>query len=369
VTHHLQLQAEAGPWVEPCDGERASAYGRLWAAAGLSAIASVPILGPDGLLGIVAVGSHSDDSAGLSQRWASILEFGAMAAALLSGPLAEQQVAASRQDEIWSTVAGRRFDPVFQPIVTLATGRVVGYEALTRFHDGADPSARFASAREVGLGLVLEEACLREALSDAAGLAPEAWLSLNASGRFVMDAPRLRRLLAGGTRPIVLEITEHEAVDDPGALRDAVVRLGDRVRTIRLAVDDAGAGFNGLQFILGLAPDLIKLDLNLTQGIEHDPAKQALVVGMHHFADQIGAQLVAEGVETRQARNTLLSLGVPLGQGYLLGAPAPVSAWRADGALAPATGSIESDAPGPPEARAAAEGDASTKAKVERPSQ
>ena len=366
VTHHLQRQAESGPWVERCDGERASAYGRLWAAAGMSAIASVPIVGSDELLGIVAVGSHTDDSAGLSQRWAPILEFGAMASALLSGPLAEQRAVASRQHEIWSTVAGRRFDPVFQPIVELDTGRVVGYEALTRFHDGSDPSARFARAREAGLGLVLEEACLREALRDAAGLAPEAWLSLNASARYVMDVPRLRRLLAGGSRPIVLEITEHEAVADPAAIRDALVSLGDRVRTIRLAVDDAGAGFNGLRFILGLAPDLIKLDLNLTLGIEQDPAKQALVVGMRHFAGQIGAQLIAEGVETRQALDTLQSLGVALGQGYLLGSPAPVAAWRADGALGQATDPVERDAPGPQVPRAALEGDSSAQAKGKR---
>lgn len=334
LSAYLQERAAHGPWIERCQGEQASAYGRFWARAGMGAVATVPIPGPDEALGVLAVGTARTEPAELEQRLPSILEFGAIATALLTGPLTEKRASARRQAEIWSTIAGRRFDPVFQPIVELRSGRVVGFEALTRFHDGSSPAERFAVARDAGLGPVFEEACLREALHDAAGLPDDAWLSLNISASCVADASRLRDLLSDDGRGIVLEITEHEADADATAIRDAVVRLGDRVRTIRLAVDDAGAGFNGLRFILGLAPDLIKLDQSLIIGVESDPARQALVAGMRHFADEIGADLVAEGIETRAALEELLALGVGYGQGFLLGAPAPIAAWRADGRLA-----------------------------------
>lgn len=336
VSRYLQERAQDGPWIERCLGTEVSSYGLFWAAAGMGAVASVPISGPDGPVGLLAVGTARAEPAELEQRLPSILEFGAVATALLAGPLTDKRASVRRQAEIWSTIAGRRFDPVFQPIVELRSGRVVGFEALTRFHDGGSPAERFALARDAGLGPIFEEACLREALHDAAGLPSDAWLSLNISASCVADATRLRDLLADEGRGIVLEITEHEEDADAEAIRDAVVRLGDRVRTIRLAVDDAGAGFNGLRFILALAPDLIKLDQSLIIGVESDPARQALVAGMRHFADEIGADLVAEGIETGAALEELLALGVGYGQGFLLGAPAPIAAWRADGRLAAA---------------------------------
>ncbi len=88
-----------------------------------------------------------------------------------------------------------------------------------------------------------------------------------------------------------------------------------------------GAGFNGLRFILELAPDLIKLDQALIADIEKDPAKQALVVGMRHFANKLGAQLIAAGVETEAALSTLNTLGVTYGQGHLLGRPEAATHW------------------------------------------
>jgi PAS domain S-box-containing protein len=334
LSAYLEQQVGGGPWIETCRGEQASLYGNFWATAGMGAVASVPIAGPDGPLGVLAVGTAHADPAELERQLPTILEFGAIATALLAGPLTEERAVLRRKAEIWSTISGRRFDPVFQPIVELRSERIVGFEALTRFHDGGNPAERFALARAAGLGPIFEEACLREALHDARGLPDDAWLSLNISATCMADASRLRELLADDGRGIVLEITEHEEDADAVAIRDAVVRLGDRVRTIRLAVDDAGAGFNGLQFILGLAPDLIKLDQSLIIGVETDPARQALVAGMRHFADEIGADLVAEGIETGAALEELLSLGVAYGQGFFLGAPAPIAAWRADGRLA-----------------------------------
>jgi PAS domain S-box-containing protein len=328
IGSYLRQRSTAGPWVESCHGTTASVYGRALAPLGLSAVASLPIIGADGQVGVLVVGTAKGGVAALVRRMPSLIEFGALATALLADPLAARQIEAARQRELWDLIGARAFDPVFQPIVELSSGAVVGYEALTRFHDSADPAERFAAAREAGLGRVLEQATMQAALDEAPALPGEAWLSLNVSADLLLRGTRLRRLISGQTRPLILEITEHEPVADPAAVRGAAVRLGDQLRTLRIAVDDAGAGFNGLRFILDMAPDLIKLDRSLIIDIETDPAKQALVVGMRHFANQLGAQLIAEGVETEAALATLNTLGVTYGQGHLLGRPDAATHWQ-----------------------------------------
>lgn len=327
IGRYLSRRSMAGPWIEACRGAKASVYGRALASLGVSAIASLPIVGAEGQVGILVIGTATGGVASLIPRMPSLIEFGALATALLADPLAARQTAAARQRELWDLIGARAFDPVFQPIVELSSGAVVGYEALTRFHDKADPAERFAAARDAGLGRVLEQATMQAALDEAEALPQEAWLALNVSADLALHGTRLRRLVSDQTRSLVLEITEHEPVADPAAIRGAVVRLGDQLRTLRIAVDDAGAGFNGLRFILDLAPDLIKLDRALIIDIEKDPAKQALVVGMRHFANKLGAQLIAEGVETEAALATLNTLGVTYGQGHLLGRPETATHW------------------------------------------
>lgn len=98
-----------------------------------------------------------------------------------------------------------------------------------------------------------------------------------------------------------------------------------RARGLKLAIDDAGAGFAGLQHILRLEPDIIKLDMTLIQTIDVDPARRALAAAMQMFARQTGAVLVAEGVETREELTTLTQLSFMRAQGYLLGKP---RAWQ-----------------------------------------
>ncbi len=121
---------------------------------------------------------------------------------------------------------------------------------------------------------------------------------------------------------LVLEITEHAIVRDYAAFRRGIARLG---RPVRLAVDDAGAGFASLRHILELDPAFVKLDISLIRGIDRDPAKQALVAGMRHFARTTKRRLIAEGVETEAEAQTLAELDVRLVQGYRFGRPAPLS--------------------------------------------
>ena len=142
---------------------------------------------------------------------------------------------------------------------------------------------------------------------------------------------RLAAILAGRTRPIVLEITEHDAVGDYAAVRSAVAELGPDVR---MAVDDAGAGAANFTHIVELSPDFVKIDVGLIRGMDQDLTRQALVVGLSYFAQAIEGWVVAEGIETEGERQALIDLGVSLGQGYLFGRPADVESWAMLGSVA-----------------------------------
>ena len=120
-------------------------------------------------------------------------------------------------------------------------------------------------------------------------------------------------------RDLVIEITEHAAVDDYEALATALRR--HRAAGLRIAVDDAGAGYASLRHILKLRPDFIKIDLSLVRDIHLDPVRQALVTALVTFASTVGAVLVAEGVEAQAELDMLVGLGVRHMQGYLLCPP------------------------------------------------
>ena len=230
--------------------------------------------------------------------------------------------AAHRQIE--AVIAQRAFRPVFQPIIELATRRTVGFEALTRFDDGSRPDETFAAALDCGLGIELETVTLEAALQGAHHLPSAAWLGLNVSPSLVAEGVALGRVLASRSRTVVLEITEHDAIAEYGPLREAVARLGPDVR---LAVDDAGAGVANFNHLAELRPDYLKIDIGLVRGVHADVGRQAVVAGLVHFASSAGCQVVAEGIETPAELATVRSLGVTLGQGYLLARPAAAETW------------------------------------------
>jgi PAS domain S-box-containing protein len=213
---------------------------------------------------------------------------------------------------------------VFQPIVELATGKPVGAEALARFpvQPSRPPDQWFADAADVGLGVELELSAVRTALSRLDAMPADVYLSLNA-GPQTVASPALHQLLRSAPADrVVLELTEHTGVADYTALTDALEAL--RCRGVRLAVDDAGAGFSSLQHILNLKPDIIKLDRGLIENIDTDPARRALAGSLMAFANEIGAQVIAEGIETPREQTVLRRLGVRYGQGFHLGRPGPL---------------------------------------------
>ena len=245
-------------------------------------------------------------------------------AALLAPAREAERRREAAHRRIEAAIAQRTFRPVFQPIIELSTGRTVGFEALTRFDDGSRPDETFAAALDCGLGIELESVTLEAALRSGRLLPAGAWLSLNVSPSLVADGTTLGRVLASRSRTVVLEITEHEAIPEYGPLRDAVLRLGPDVR---LAVDDAGAGVANFNHLAELRPDFLKIDVGLIRGVHEDVGRQAVVAGLVHFAASSGCQVIAEGIETDDELAAVTSLGVTLGQGYLLARPAGAETW------------------------------------------
>jgi EAL domain-containing protein (putative c-di-GMP-specific phosphodiesterase class I) len=272
-----------------------------------------------GVIGVVGIGCHEAATApALVEHMPALAAFASILGALLVPKLQDRRREGAQRAQIQGVLDASAFTPFFQPIVDLHTGAVVGYEALSRFTDGVPPDIRFAAAARAGSGIELELATLRAAITTAAAvLSPTAYLSLNASPELITSGA-LRALFAGLTRPLVVEITEHVAIVDYVALRAELAALGP---TVRVAVDDAGAGYASFHHILELAPDLVKLDLGLIRGIDGDPARQALLAGMAYFAVKRKIRLVAEGIETREELEILRSLAIHYGQGYLLGRP------------------------------------------------
>ena len=230
-----------------------------------------------------------------------------------------------RVERIRRFIEGIGLSTVFQPIVDLRTRDVVGLEALSRFDAllHRAPDEWFAEAHELELGVELELTAARtalEALPRFEGDGTE-YLSVNCSHRAAMS-PDLTDVLGGHAGRIVVEITEHERVEDYTLLATAL----DHLRSLgaRIAIDDAGAGFASLRHTLQLAPDIVKVDISLTRDIDKDRAKRALASALISFADEMGMSIVAEGIETRTELQTLLELGVPYGQGFYLAKPAPL---------------------------------------------
>jgi EAL domain-containing protein (putative c-di-GMP-specific phosphodiesterase class I)/AmiR/NasT family two-component response regulator len=286
-----------------------------------------------GAVGYLVKGTASEEIVGSIQK---VMAGGAsLSAEVISGIVAELATQLRRDDderarlderrhEIERFVAGEGVGIAFQPIVHLADGSVVGVEALARF---ATPPPRppdqwFAEAVALALGVQLELATIREALRSLPRIDPGRYLAVNCSHRAAVS-PELGALLEPVADRLVLEISEHEAVEDYDDLVGSLTplrRLGTRV-----AIDDAGAGFASLRHTVRIAPDIVKLDMSLTRDIDADRAKRALAGALVSFAQEMGFDLVAEGIETAAELATLRDLGVAYGQGFYLAEPGPLA--------------------------------------------
>jgi diguanylate cyclase (GGDEF)-like protein len=226
-----------------------------------------------------------------------------------------------RASEVTALLESERpITPVFQPVMDLASGHLVGYEALARFTSSPkrSPAAWFAQAHGCGLGPELEATALRAAL-EPGGRPLGTYLALNVSPSALTSSPVVRALPAE-LDGIVIEITEHEFVSDDDDLAHALSEL--RERGALIALDDAGAGYAGLTQVMRVRPDIVKLDRNLTKAIHSDPARMVLVESFVRFARRTGATVCAEGIESLDDLAVLSDLDVQWGQGFALARPA-----------------------------------------------
>jgi EAL domain-containing protein (putative c-di-GMP-specific phosphodiesterase class I) len=209
----------------------------------------------------------------------------------------------------------------FQPIVRLDSLDVIGYEALARFPAEVvvSPKAWFDAAALLGLTHDLEILAVSSALAQLDLLPEGVFVSLNVSPTTAASAD-LRSLMEK-VEPVrvVLEVKEDAAMEDYHLFAGAIDEL--RATGIRIAVDDAGVADVSLRHMLDLRPDIIKIDVDVTRGIEHDPVKQAIANAFRSIATGSGALSLAEGIETDEELEMLRSLNIEAGQGYLLGRP------------------------------------------------
>ncbi len=225
-----------------------------------------------------------------------------------------------------------RIRTLFQPIVSLADGSILGYEALSRGPIGTrleSADALFSTAAERGVAAQLERICRFRAIANASAIPPGCYLFLNISPRVfeernealsrdVVDQNRLAQ------ERIVLEITEKQAIEDFDLFKRTLLHYNRQ--GFKVAIDDAGAGHNSLRAVTEVRPHFIKLDIALVRDIDRDRAKNALVSAIIIFARRIDAKVLAEGIETVEELATLIEIGVEYGQGFLLARPSSVFA-------------------------------------------
>ena len=224
-----------------------------------------------------------------------------------------------------------RIKPVFQPIVCLKTGEVIGYEALSRITDPKEISSSEELFHLAGIyGKVWElEQLSREKILEkyhSFHTAENRKLFLNVNPMVIHDT----EFRSGFTREylkqygldmmnIVFEVTERNAIDDMKGFKDTIRHY--KSQGYNIAVDDAGSCYSGLNLICDIVPGYLKLDILMIRGIHKDAVKYAMVKSMVEFANLANIQLVAEGIECKEELRALLKLGVHNGQGYFLGRP------------------------------------------------
>lgn len=288
---------------------------------------SVPLRFSDGrLYGTFCCFSTTPDGS-LDERDLNTLRlFAEFAGRLLERHAQSEMRYAEQSKRIQGVLSERAFSVVYQPIVYLLENRIVGYEALARFsaQPMRSPDLWFAEASSVGLGVALEVALIEEALKGFQFLPEGVYMSLNVSPATVLSGALTPVLEGQPLERLMLEVTEHESITDYGIIADALESL--RKKGLRIAVDDAGAGYASFRHILKLKPDVIKLDGSLIRDIDADTNCRALASALVRFAEQTDSKVVAECIETEEELAVLRALKVTKAQGYLLGRPMAITA-------------------------------------------
>jgi EAL domain-containing protein (putative c-di-GMP-specific phosphodiesterase class I) len=286
---------------------------------------SVPIRLPDGRpYGMFCcVGFEANPSLN-SRDLQTMRAFADLAAFEINRDLEVLKATDEKRQRIAGVIDGGQFSMVYQPIWNMRSRQAVGFECLARFSAAPSrpPNEWFTEAAEAGLGTALELAAIRAALGAFSSVPAPLHLAINASVETILSGEFASALQGLPLERIVLEITEHSEVENYERLSGVLRPL--RQGGLKLAVDDAGAGYSSLRHILHLQPDFIKLDMHLIRHIDLDPARRALASALIAFARDTNSSIIAEGIETASEFATLQTLGVEMAQGYFLGRPMPL---------------------------------------------
>lgn len=283
---------------------------------------SVPLRCASGeVLGTLCCFSHEPDDSLRDRDLRLLSMFAEVVGPHLETLVERNRESAARRSRVRAVLDAGGPTLAMQPIVHLLDRQVHGFEALSRFpaESGWNPQQWFAEAAALGLGVELEASAIAGALAVLPRLPEDATLSVNVSAEALRSDTVLSLLAGDHAGRLVVEITEHTRIEDYDVLTAGLEAL--RASGVRLAVDDAGAGWAGLEHILQLQPEVLKLDRALIRRVDRHPGRQAMVEALVGFADRMGAVLIAEGVESEGELACLTSLGVVYGQGHLLGRP------------------------------------------------
>jgi EAL domain-containing protein (putative c-di-GMP-specific phosphodiesterase class I) len=295
--------------------------------AGIGSYVGVPVRLADGsVYGSLCTVSHTAQA--VDEKDARLLH---LLAEMLVTEVQHDRERAAARDHIHELLIDERLEIALQPIVDIRTGHLLGVEALSRFPAGHGPPAPvFKNAHAVGLGGALERLAVTRAVDLLPLLGPQMYLAINLSPDVAIGLATLEFETEVPLDRLVLEITEHAAVENYAALRDSLVDV--RRQGLRLAIDDAGAGYASLHHIVELGPDLIKIDRSLIDGMAGDSARRSVVKVIATLASDLGATVVGEGVEAHADLEAARHLGIAAVQGYLVARPstnhAELHQWR-----------------------------------------
>ncbi len=250
--------------------------------------------------------------------------------------LANEEELSALNEQLQQVIADGQIRPLFQPIVSLRDAEILGYEALSRGPSGTElesPDMLFTLAERFQCLWDLEWLCRTKALEAFQASGAKTRLFLNVNPNVIEDV----KFKTGFTRDylktfsinpegLVFEITERQAILNNGEFKKVISHYKEQ--DYKIAIDDAGAGYAGLNLISDVQPHYLKLDMNLIRGIDKDTVKQALVKSMQEFSRITGTYLIAEGIETVAELETLILFGVHYGQGFFIGRPGAVAPIR-----------------------------------------
>jgi EAL domain-containing protein (putative c-di-GMP-specific phosphodiesterase class I) len=285
---------------------------------GIGAFIGVPLRLSEGTrIGTLCGIDHNPDPT-LGER---DVRFMTMLGELIADDLDEQGRKDQLRDALLNLIETENIDIAYQPIVDIRGGDCLGVEALSRFPDPLGPPDRlFAEASSVGLSLDLERLAIRQSWHALEHLDPQQFLAVNVSPGALMElARRAQQRSDLPLGQLVVEITEQTVVECYEDLRDVIAPL--RAEGLRISVDDAGAGYASLHHIVELRPDFIKIDRSFVHGLADDHALRVVVNAFVRLSLDLGATVIAEGVERSRDLAALCDLGVDAAQGYLLGRP------------------------------------------------